>query len=108
MRFLRNLFASKIGVALFFDRFQVYQRLESNSILSQLFLEYFLDKAIIEDGGGKVCKYEYCNITNRSLLHCIGESQNVDSKSFSTQNAQEQEGGIDLPEFCTRTSAKSH
>ena len=26
--------------------------------------------------------------------------------SFSTQNAQEQEGGIDLPEFCTRTSAK--
>ena len=51
----------KLGLRYFFDRFQVYQRLESNSILSQLFLENFVDKAIIEDGGGKVCKYEYCN-----------------------------------------------
>ena len=30
----------------------------------------------------------------------------VDSKSFSTQNAQEQEGGIILLEFNKRTSAK--
>ena len=44
---------------------------EINSILSQLFLEDFVDKAIIEDGGGKVCKYEYCNITDRSLMLCI-------------------------------------
>ena len=71
MRFLHNIFASKTLVPLFFDRFQVCQRLESNSILSQLFLEDFVDKAIIEDGGGKVCKYEYCNITDRSLLLCV-------------------------------------